>query len=274
MSEREMTDTWSEVAERVFVRRHESMDLNVTVIVGEGACLVVDTRAGEKQGRDLAEAIRTITPHPWVVVNTHFHFDHTFGNAVFRPATIWGHRRAAEQLRADGERMRAAIAERVRAAGEPELADDIGSSRIDPPDELVDDIATLSVGGRPVQLRHLGRGHTDNDLVLTVPDAALVIAGDLVEEGAPPQFASAYPLDWPGTLDAVAELVTGRVVPGHGAIVDRAFVQAQRAELAELVTRSRAGHAEGRPAADVARDLPYFGQYATEAVERAYLQLQ
>lgn len=70
-----MTDTWTEVADRVFVRRHESMDLNVTVVVGAGACLVVDTRASEVQGRDLAAAIRTITPHPWVVVNTHFHFD-------------------------------------------------------------------------------------------------------------------------------------------------------------------------------------------------------
>jgi glyoxylase-like metal-dependent hydrolase (beta-lactamase superfamily II) len=209
-----------------------------------------------------------------VVVNTHFHFDHTFGNAVFRPAAIWGHRRCAAQLIDDGERMRQAIADKHREFGYAELAADIEASRIDPPDELVDDVATLTVGGRPVQLRHLGRGHTDNDLVLTVPDAALVIAGDLVEEGAPPQFGSAYPLDWPGTLDAVAELVTGRLVPGHGAVVDREYVEAQRAEHAELVAKARDGYANGRPAEDVATELPYFGDCATEAVERAYLQLQ
>jgi glyoxylase-like metal-dependent hydrolase (beta-lactamase superfamily II) len=269
-----MSEPWAEVADRVYVRRHRSMDLNVSLIVGEGACLVVDTRASEKQGQDLAEAIRTVTPHPWVVVNTHFHFDHTFGNAVFRPATIWGHRRAAEQLIADGARMRHGIAERHREAGQYELADDIDASRVDPPDELVDDLATLSVGGRPVQLRHLGRGHTDNDLVLTVPDAGLVIAGDLVEEGAPPQFGSAFPLDWPGTLDAMVELVTGPVVPGHGAIVDRAYVQAQRAELADLTVKAREGFAAGRPADEVAKDLPYFGEFALDAVEKAYLQLQ
>jgi glyoxylase-like metal-dependent hydrolase (beta-lactamase superfamily II) len=266
-------DTWTEVADRVYVRRHQSMDLNVSVIVGEGACLVVDTRATEKQGRELAEAIRTVTPHPWTVVNTHFHFDHTFGNAVFRPAEIWGHRRCAAQLTEDGERMRGAVAARHRDYELDELADDIEASPIDPPDQLVDDLATLTVGGRPVQLRYLGRGHTDNDLVLTVPDAGLVIAGDLVEEGAPPQFGSAYPLDWPATLDAVAELVTGRLVPGHGAVVDRAYVEAQRAELADLVDKAREGHADGRPAADVATLLPYFGDFATEAVERAYLQL-
>jgi len=269
-----MTDSWAEVADRVYVRRHESMDLNVSLIVGEGACLVVDTRASEKQGRDLAEAIRTITPHPWVVVNTHFHFDHTFGNSVFRPAQIWGHRRCAEQLVEDGVRMRGGLAAKHRELGYDEIADEIEASPVDPPDQLVDDLATLSVGGRPVQLRHLGRGHTDNDLVLTVPDADLVIVGDLVEEGAPPQFASAYPLDWPGTLDAIAELVTGPVVPGHGAVVDLAYLRAQRAELATLAASAREGHAEGRPAEDVAKDLPYFGEYATEAVQRAYLQLQ
>jgi glyoxylase-like metal-dependent hydrolase (beta-lactamase superfamily II) len=268
-----VTDTWTEVADWVYVRRHESMDLNVSVVVGEGACLVVDTRATEKQGRDLAEAIRTVTPHPWTVVNTHFHFDHTFGNAMFRPAEIWGHRRCAAQLTDDGERMRDAIAVRHRDYGLDELADDIEASRIDPPDQLVDDLATLTVGGRPVQLRFLGRGHTDNDLVLTVPDAGLVIAGDLVEEGAPPQFGSAYPLDWPATLDALAELVAGPLVPGHGAVVDRAYVEAQRAEHAGLVAKARQGHADGRPAADVAKELPYFGELATEAVERAYLQL-
>jgi glyoxylase-like metal-dependent hydrolase (beta-lactamase superfamily II) len=170
--------------------------------------------------------------------------------------------------------MRQAIVDKHREFGYAELAADIEASRIDPPDELVDDVATLAVGGRPVQLRHLGRGHTDNDLVLTVPDADLLIAGDLVEEGAPPQFGSAFPLDWPGTLDAVVELVTGPVVPGHGAIVDRAYVQGQRAELAELTLKAREGYADGRPADEVAKDLPYFGDYATEAVQRAYLQLQ
>jgi hypothetical protein len=63
-------------------------------------------------------------------------------------------------------------------------------------------------------------------------------------------------------------------VPGHGAVVDREFVSAQRAEHAELVAKATDGHANGRPAADVAKELPYFGECALEGVERAYLQLQ
>ena len=63
-------------------------------------------------------------------------------------------------------------------------------------------------------------------------------------------------------------------MPGHGAVVDKAFVEAQRAELGRLAEVARAAHAAGRPAANAARDLPYFGEYAEQAVERAYLQLQ
>ena len=44
----------------------------------------------------------------------------------------------------------------------------------------------------------------------------------------------AFPLEWPGTVTALLELVRGPVVPGHGAVVDAAYVAAQRDELAEL----------------------------------------
>lgn len=267
------TEQWREVADAVYVRRHDDMDLNVGLVVGEGACLVVDTRATQEQGRELAEAVRTITPHPWAVVNTHFHFDHSFGNAAFRPATVWGHRRCVESLVTDGDAMRDRFVERYRAAGDTEKVAQLTATRVDPPDAPVDDAATLSVGGRPVHLRFLGRGHTDNDLVVVVPDADLLLAGDLVEQGAPPQFGNGFPLDWPATMEALLALVTGAVVPGHGAVVDRAFVEGQRDELARLAGIARDAHAAGRPAADAARDLPYFGEFALQAVERAYLQL-
>jgi glyoxylase-like metal-dependent hydrolase (beta-lactamase superfamily II) len=267
-------DTWAEVADGVLVRRHASMDLNVTLVVGDGACLVVDTRATAAEGAELAGAVRAVTPHPWVVVNTHFHFDHAFGNAAFAPAPIWGHRRCAEVLGGPaGVAMRDRIADRYRAAGNEDGARAVETVELVAPDEVVDDVAVLDVGGRRVELRHPGRGHTDGDLVLLLPDADLLLAGDLVEEGAPPQFGDGFPLDWPGTMDAILDLVTGPVVPGHGAVVDRAFVADQRAELARLADAARAGHAQGRPAADTARDLPYFGEFAVQAVERAYLQL-
>jgi glyoxylase-like metal-dependent hydrolase (beta-lactamase superfamily II) len=105
---------------------------------------------------------------------------------------------------------------------------------------------------------HLGAGHTDHDLVVHVPDAALVYAGDLVEQGGPPDFSDARPLDWPATLDALlTELGPDTVVPGHGEPVGREFVAGQRdalAEVAELYRQVVAGEID---AAAAARRSPF-----------------
>jgi glyoxylase-like metal-dependent hydrolase (beta-lactamase superfamily II) len=268
------TAQWREVGDRVLVRRHRAFDLNVGLVLGDRACLVVDTHCSEADGRELAEAVRRVTPDPWVVVDTHAHFDHCFGNAAFRPAHVWGHRRCAEVMRSHGEAQRRLMAAAHREHGRPDVADQLEATRIDPPDELVDDVASLTVGGRPVHLRHLGRGHTDNDLVLVVADAAVLFAGDLVEQGAPPSFEDAFPLDWPATLDALVQLVDGAVVPGHGDVVDRAHVLAQRAEIARAADLARAAYAGGRPVDAALAAMPFPPAVARTAAERAFRQLR
>jgi glyoxylase-like metal-dependent hydrolase (beta-lactamase superfamily II) len=85
-----------------------------------------------------------------------------------------------------------------------------------------------------VVVAHFGHGHTGNDLVVHVPDAGVVFAGDLVEQGAPPAFEDAFPLAWPATVGGILDLRPEVVSPGHGDPVDAAFVVAQRAELAAV----------------------------------------
>ncbi len=73
---------------------------------------------------------------------------------------------------------------------------------LDPPDRTFGDEGTdLDVGGRRIELRWLGRGHTDDDIVVRVPDAGVLFAGDLLENGATPYFGDGFPLDWPATAD-------------------------------------------------------------------------
>lgn len=242
-------ESWTEVADGVLVRRHRSLDLNCGLVLGDGACLVVDTRSHLEEAADLLAAIRAVTPHPWTVVNTHAHYDHCFGNAAFRPAPIWASSGCAADLRESGERQRADLVGALRATGDPD-ADLVAGVPIDVPDRLVDDAAILDVGGREVVLRFLGRGHTDHDLVVEVEadgDGTVVFAGDLVEEGAPPAFEDAFPADWPATLGRLHALARGPVVPGHGAVVDADFVAAQRAELLAVLTALRAGRPERGP---------------------------
>ncbi|WP_345771877.1 MBL fold metallo-hydrolase [Geodermatophilus sabuli] len=244
--------TFREVADGVFVRRHRSLDLNCGLVVGEGACLVVDTRSDLGEAADLIAAVRRVTPHPWTVVTTHAHYDHCFGTAAFRPATVWGARGCAAALRATGEAQRAARVAELLAAGHAEAARRVGAAPLDPPDALVDDTAVLDVGGREVVLRFLGRGHTDSDLVVEVEtdgdgDGNVLFAGDLVEEGAPPAFEDAVLAEWPATLGRLHALARGPVVPGHGAVVDAAFVGAQRADLLAVLAAVRAGRLDAGP---------------------------
>ena len=89
---------FAEVADRVYVLRYPVLDVNVTLVVGEGAALLVDTLSTPAQAAELRAAARRVTSQPWVIVNTHHHFDHTFGNATLAgrpPCPIWANEEAA-----------------------------------------------------------------------------------------------------------------------------------------------------------------------------------
>ncbi|WP_203921864.1 MBL fold metallo-hydrolase [Rugosimonospora africana] len=272
-----MMAEFTEVAAGVHVLRHESLNVNSTLIVGDGGALLVDTLSGPGQGRELAEAVRRLTPAPLAAVNTHHHFDHCFGNAAFREAgggAIWGHRDAVAQLRDHGPNWQRAWYEQWLPT-QPELAEELSGAAIAAPTRVVHRSATLDVGGRRVELRHLGRGHTEGDLVVLVPDAAVVVAGDLVEQGGPPDFTDSYPLEWPETVTALLELVSPDtvVVPGHGVPVDRDFVSEAHRQLSELDWLIRYGHRDRATAQAVADRSPFGPEVSLVAVERGFAEL-
>ncbi len=235
-------DGWVEIGDRVFVRRYAFYDQNIGLVLGDGEALVIDTRSTYPHAREILAHVREICGDPiTVVVDTHGHFDHAYGNAVFRPATIWGQAGCVPFMARTGLARKAAI-----AADEPELAADLEEVIIDPPDRTFEERATIAVGGREVVLRFLGRGHTDHDAVLTVPGTGVVWAGDLLEGGAVPFFGDGFPLDWPATAAALAALVdpaSGVVVPGHGDHAGRSFADTQAASLAALAEAARRVHA-------------------------------
>jgi glyoxylase-like metal-dependent hydrolase (beta-lactamase superfamily II) len=267
---------FAEVARDVFVLRYPVLDVNVTLVAGDGAALVVDTLSTDAQAAELLREVRRVTAAPLRVVNTHHHFDHSFGNAVLAAegAPIWAHEEAAALLRSRGEALRTRWCAEY-AAEYPELAAGMATVTVRVPDHTVHLESTVDIGGRPVVLRHLGRGHTAGDLVVLVPDASVVIAGDLVEESGPPQFSDAYPLDWAETLAALLSIVDPPtvVVPGHGALVDHAFVRGQHADLTALAWLIRDGDYDGVPAAKVAARAPFDAETSLVAVRRGYAQL-
>lgn len=256
---------FDEMGEAVFRRRFESLDLNVGVVIGSEGVLVLDTRASSGEAQELAGELRRLTQEPvrWVV-NSHWHWDHVMGNAVFDAARIVGHEICRQVLieRADETREAA-----MRWMPSREHAD-IARTVVVPPSQVFRERLSMDIG-RLVELRHHGRGHTDADITLTVPDAGVVFMGDLVEEGAPPAFGDSYPLEWPSTLQLASAGSPAVVVPGHGDVVQPSFVAAQLSELkavAETARRLLAGDIELEEAVSAG---PYPSDVMTTAMARA-----
>jgi glyoxylase-like metal-dependent hydrolase (beta-lactamase superfamily II) len=268
-----------EVADRVWVARQEWYDLNVCLVRGSDGLLVVDTQASARAARSIVDDVRALgIGDVTAVVNTHEHFDHTFGNGAFRKAygeiPIHAHEVAAEQTVDAGERIK----ERFAEEHDDPHRDEVLETEVVVADQTFSSVRVLDLGDRQVELAHPGRGHTSGDAVIRVPDADVVLTGDLVEESGPPGFGGdSHPLDWPGTLDVVLNLVTRDtvVVPGHGALVDRDFVEQQRQDIAITAQVVRDLAAAGVPV-DRALDegeWPFPKDALAHAVTRGYAQL-
>ncbi len=269
---------FTEVADRVWTARYEWCDVNVTVVQGEAGLLVIDTHGSARAAGEVVADLRRLSSRPVVgLVNTHAHFDHTLGNATFREeygdVPITAHEHAAATTVQDAEEAHRALAER----GDPR-AEEVAATSPVAADRTFSSVTTLDLGDRSVELVHPGRGHTGGDLVVRIDDADVLLAGDLVEESGMPAYgADCHPLEWPLSLDLVLNLVGPGtvVVPGHGAPVDRDFVQEQRASIGVVAETIRDLAGRGVPVADAlgAAAWPYPTEGLGEAVRRGYEQL-
>ncbi len=276
---------FTEVADRVWVARYDWFDVNVTLVGGAAGLLVVDTHASELAARAVVDDVRRLgVGEVYAVVNTHEHFDHTFGNGAFRAAygalPIHAHETAAERTVAAGARIQGRYDEEDNL--EDPHRDEVQATEIVPADTTFSSAIALDLGDRQVELVHPGRGHTAGDLVVRVPDVDVLLAGDLVEEsmarhGVPGFGDDCYPLEWPLALDIVLGLTTSSsvVVPGHGAPVDRDFVEEQRNAIGVVGETIRDLATRGIPVADAleAAEWPYPREELAAAVRRGYEHL-
>jgi len=143
-----------------------------------------------------------------------------------------------------------------------------------PPDHTFEDRATIEVGDRIVELAFHGRAHTDADISVFVPDAKVLFAGDLIENGAPPSFGDGYPIDWPNAVEQLLPLAIGAVVPGHGPIGDLAFVQAQLGAFRGLADLAREINDGSLNIETALAGSPFGPNTPRDAFERALAQLR
>lgn len=213
--------------------------MNSGLIVGEERAAVIDTGSGPREAAGLYAAIRRITHLPLLVVNTHAHGDHVFGNKYFAAHDVEDFHAtaaAAEHLRGHGDAER----QLVRFL-EPEMALRQGpySGIVVPSGIVADSGEVLELGGVNMELFGLGSGHTTGDLLVRC--GRILFTGDLVEEGGPPNFEDADPALWADLLGRLGEQC-GRdtvIVPGHGNVVDVDFVRRQHREMLAAIREGK-----------------------------------
>jgi glyoxylase-like metal-dependent hydrolase (beta-lactamase superfamily II) len=251
---------------------------NSTVIIGDDAVLVVDTGQFPSIARWEIARIKELTSKPVrYIVNTHWHPDHWVGNGVFRaaypdaaiiatPATeaAMHHdaqpfldpkiaartRDAIDRMLSTGKGAQGTpLSDADRAwygfgAGEVRaLIPDLERLDVVYPSLLFGTELTVKLGHRDVEIRFFGRGNTAGDAVVYVPDAKVLVTGDLLVHPYPYAFGS-FISEWIATLGQLTALGATTIVPGHGAVErDRTYLD-QVTEMLGIVqsgARVRAG---------------------------------
>lgn len=217
--------TFTPVADGVFVAVAEPAGVNIGLVVGPSGCLVIDTGSSPEQGAEIRRAAERTAGVPVVaVLATHWHYDHLFGLAAFTDVPSYAHDSVPARLGSPACR---------------EAASGLGVevSALTGPTQTFSLARVIDVGGRRVEAVHFGRGHTDGDVVVVVPDAGLIFTGDLLESAGPPDFGDDSHLrEWPSAVDGILGLVGEDtvLVPGHGPVMDRLAAFSQRAEISGL----------------------------------------
>ena len=219
---------------------------NSTIIASGGEVLLIDTKNspfGDVLRRESSAGAKLVR-----VVNTHHHADHTGGNHAFtKDIPVLAHEKAAARVVKQVDRYIGQIKQAIMELDKtPEktkalILDDF--KKLDArkgdlkpeefkPTETMGDQKELTVGATKLVLKHVGPGHTDNDVFIYIPDANVMVAGDLVFRRMHPfidRDGGATTVGWRASCRAMMEMCDAKtvVVPGHGEITDKSGIQEQ-----------------------------------------------
>lgn len=219
---------------------------NSPIIVTDTEAIVIDSEITPAAARALVADMKAITDKPVrYVIDSHYHYDHAFGNQIFGPEVqVIGHENtrkrmltnvmeqytylnSVEPVPARVEALRKRMADekdpQQKATLERQVAnslsylEQIKETKVTPPNVTLDRKMTLFRGGREIQLLYIGRGHTDTDVVVYLPKERIVCTGDLMESVLS-YMGDAYAEEWPATLDRLMAIDFDTVMPGHGVV--------------------------------------------------------
>jgi glyoxylase-like metal-dependent hydrolase (beta-lactamase superfamily II) len=225
------------------------------VVTAEGV-VVIDALASPQQGKQLLQAVQTITRQPirWLVL-THHHPDHHFGAIIFRRAGARVIAHPDRRVLAAESGEDALVADWVRVVGLDAMR---GFAFADTPDRPVTKVDTVRLGGRMLVIEHPGAAHSAGDLTVWLPRERVLFAGDLLVEDGVTMIVDGSSGELLRALAAIDRMNPRVVVPGHGAIPRRAseLVARTRSYIEALRQNMRSALERGVPMGRALGDLP------------------
>ena len=198
------------VRDDIYVISNVAVPGLTTALVTNDGVLLVDDKF-EIDHDSIIAALKTVTNQPVkYVINTHYHPDHSGGNA---------------KLQALGTLAVASIEARASM---------VAASQPGQPNITVGNQAALHIGGKTVEIHKVGRAHTNGDVVVLFPEQRVLAAGDIFANGP---GTSAQLVDypgggsaklWPQAIGQALELSFDTVIPGHGLVSTKADLAAYR----------------------------------------------
>jgi cyclase len=223
---------------------------NVAVYVtGEGVILVDDKYEQDFEG--IMAHVKSVTNQPVkYVLSTHHHADHSGGNTKFFTT--------AEII--STANARANIIEHKQPNAPPGMV---------PARVVFTQESAVFLGGKEVRARYFGRGHTNGDAIIYFPALRTIHTGDLMA-GTTPLID--YPgggsiVEWIKTLDEAMKLDFDTVIPGHGAVTDRAGLRTYRNNVEKLRARAAGLIREGKSQDEVGKVMTAEFAWAPDGVQ-------
>jgi cyclase len=256
-----------------FVRPDEGA--NVGLIRTADGVVVVDTTSSPPDMQELLDAAGVSASEARLVINTHSHGDHTWGNQLF-DCPILAHRLCRERMVANlagswsTEAIEASIAEGEKTDPDwaREAREKLAELCITLPTEVFDDRRQLEIGRVRLDVIHFG-AHTPDSAVVWLTEARVLFAGDLIFEGHYPYLGEADVPALIAALKRLPEFGAQVIVPGHGVLCGEAEIATlvNYLETAWALTADHLsqGHSEDEAAAD-----PNYPRYAEENTKWLY----
>jgi glyoxylase-like metal-dependent hydrolase (beta-lactamase superfamily II) len=176
---------------------------NSGIIATADGVVILDALSSDAIARAQQQAVASTIRQPIrYLVSSTFHNQYSKGNTAYAGATKIGH----ELYRTD----------LISLMQREKIAADEQKARL--PDQTFRDRMTLHLGGKEMQILHVGRAHTRGDSILFVPQDRIVYLSELYFENQFLFINDGYGLDWIRALDTVLALDADIFVPGHGPV--------------------------------------------------------